>query len=208
MMSPLPTWSPHYLLVLLLLLPSAEAHTHGETLTGALQTAGVRNPAAMSESLLRHELLTVTDVAELNAAEGAELFDGLRAASIPLGDRARLRKAVGRHGLNVDEREQMVNVVSPRRMQGEPNNTEQAEEDKGVSSDVIAIILTGLTAVTGYVLQARQVHLGPTWCTLPGEPRESLPREPASRERQAHPPHPPTIEHTKCNATVRVLDTH
>jgi hypothetical protein len=35
----------------------------------------------------------VADVAELNAAETAELFDEMRAASVPLGDRARLRKA-------------------------------------------------------------------------------------------------------------------
>jgi hypothetical protein len=30
-----------------------------------------------------------------------------------------------------------------------------APEDKGVSSDAIAIILTGLTAVGGYILQAQ-----------------------------------------------------
>ena len=59
----------------------------------ALQTAGVRDPAAMTESLLRAELRTVADVAELDTAEAVELFEELRAAMVPLGDRSRLRKA-------------------------------------------------------------------------------------------------------------------
>jgi hypothetical protein len=58
-----------------------------------LQTAGVRDPTAMTESLLRAQLRTVSDVTELSAAEAVELFGELRAASVPLGDRARLRKA-------------------------------------------------------------------------------------------------------------------
>ena len=59
-----------------------------------LQTAGVRDPAPMAETLLRAELRTVDDVAELDTAEAAELFDELRAASVALGDRSRLRKVV------------------------------------------------------------------------------------------------------------------
>jgi len=46
----------------------------------------------MTETLLRAELRTVSDVTELDTAEAAELFDGMRAASVPLGDRARLLK--------------------------------------------------------------------------------------------------------------------
>ena len=64
----------------------------------ALKTAGVREPAAMTESLLRAELRTVADVAELDVGEAAELFEELRAASVPLGDRSRLRK-VARGGV-------------------------------------------------------------------------------------------------------------
>ena len=68
----------------------------------AIQTAGVRDPAAMIESLDRAELRTVADVAELSNAEATELFGELRAAAVPLGDRARLRKVaqdVGRQGV-------------------------------------------------------------------------------------------------------------
>ena len=57
----------------------------------ALQTAGVREPEAMTTTLLKAELRTVSDVAELSAAETAELFDDMRAAMVPLGDRSRLR---------------------------------------------------------------------------------------------------------------------
>ena len=39
----------------------------------ALLTAGVRDPAAMTESLSRAELRTVADVAELDVAEAAEV---------------------------------------------------------------------------------------------------------------------------------------
>ena len=39
----------------------------------ALQTAGVRDPAPMAETLLRAELRTVDDVPELDTAEAAEL---------------------------------------------------------------------------------------------------------------------------------------
>jgi hypothetical protein len=44
----------------------------------------------MTEGLLRAELRTVLDVAELDTAEAAELFGALRGASVPLGDRSRL----------------------------------------------------------------------------------------------------------------------
>jgi hypothetical protein len=43
-----------------------------------------------------------------------------------------------------------------RRLQVVDAESKAAPEDKGVSSDAIAIILTGLTAVGGYILQARQ----------------------------------------------------
>ena len=58
----------------------------------ALQNAGVRRPAVLTENLVRAELRTVEDVAELSEAEAAELFGELRSAAVPLGDRARLRK--------------------------------------------------------------------------------------------------------------------
>jgi hypothetical protein len=68
----------------------------------ALLTAGVRDPAVMTESLIQAELQTVGDVAELSTAEAAELFGELRAASVPLGDRARLRKVAWVHSIAWD----------------------------------------------------------------------------------------------------------
>jgi hypothetical protein len=44
----------------------------------------------MTASLLRAELQTVVGVAELSDAEAAELFNELRTASVPLGDRTLL----------------------------------------------------------------------------------------------------------------------
>ena len=64
-----------------------------------LLTAGVRDPAVMTESLIQAELQTVSDVAELSAAQGAELFGELRAASVPVGDRARVRKFAWVHSI-------------------------------------------------------------------------------------------------------------
>ena len=64
----------------------------------ALRAAGVRDPAAMTEGLLRAELRTVADVAELDAVEAAELFGVLRNAAVPLGDRSRLRKVASGSG--------------------------------------------------------------------------------------------------------------
>jgi hypothetical protein len=40
-------------------------------------------------------------------------------------------------------------------LQSESEQPAVAEENKRVSSDVIAIMLTGLTAVAGYILQVR-----------------------------------------------------
>ena len=66
--------------------------TSPTTLDCALQTAGIRDPVAMTKTLLRAELRTVGDVGGLDIPEAAELFDDLRAASVALGDRSRLRK--------------------------------------------------------------------------------------------------------------------
>ena len=86
------------------------------TVECALRAAGVRDPATMTASLLRSELRTVKDVAELDSAEAAELFDELRAAAVPLGDRSRLRKAARGSG------------CSASRLHGGALSTEPTEE--------------------------------------------------------------------------------
>ena len=53
----------------------------------------------MTETLTQAELRTVSDVAELDTAEAAELFGELRAAAVPLGDRARLRRVAWVHSV-------------------------------------------------------------------------------------------------------------
>lgn len=58
-----------------------------------LESFGVRDPTPIVAALSQAALHSVKDVSMLNEAETAELFEDLRAGLIPLGDRARLRKA-------------------------------------------------------------------------------------------------------------------
>ena len=148
----------------------------------ALRTAGVRDPAAMTESLLRAELRTVGDVAELDLAEAAELFDELRTASVPLGDRSRLRKAArggvwggvrGGFGVTCDPRtwpeETLREKVAaaghlearePGRSDWEPSaQHRRLQSGGGVSIEVVAIAFTGLIGMVGYAVQALDKRL-------------------------------------------------
>ena len=148
----------------------------------ALLTAGVRDPAAMTESLSRAELRTVADVAELDVSEAAELFEELRAASVPLGDRSRLRKAArggvwgGGHGRSAvifepgahhDEAPQETlcekadagHETPPGsgrqdRERGQSAQHRQLQSSGGVSIEVVAIAFTGLIGMVGYAVQA------------------------------------------------------
>ena len=153
----------------------------------ALLTAGVRDPAAMTESLSRAELRTVADVAELDVSEAAELFEELRAASVPLGDRSRLRKAArggvwgGGHGRSAvifepgahhDEAPQETlcekadagHETPPGsgrwdRDRGQSAQHRQLQSSEGVSIEVVAIAFTGLIGMVGYAVQARFLSL-------------------------------------------------
>ena len=99
------------------------------------------------------------DLAALDADEHAELVTTLQRGGVALGDRSRLRvwaeskEAGGDHMLWIDP-EQRLSSTLPRRVQ--ESEGKAAAEDNGVSSDTIAIMLTALTAVAGYILQARQ----------------------------------------------------
>ena len=65
-----------------------------------LQAFGVRDPTAIVAALSQAALHSMADVSMLNAAEATELLEDLRAGAIPLGDRARLRKAATSSGKN------------------------------------------------------------------------------------------------------------
>ena len=165
----------------------------------ALQTAGVRDPAAMTESFLRAELRTVADVAELDLTEAAELFDELRTASVPLGDRSRLRKAArggvwggahGGFGVICDPRtwpeETLREKVAaaghleargPGRSDWEPSaQHRQLQSGGGVSVEVVAIAFTGLIGMVGYAVQARSAQKA-------SQAQASLGREAAERDK-------------------------
>jgi hypothetical protein len=138
----------------------------------ALQNAGVRDPAAMTESLLRAELRTVRDVAELDTAEAAELFDELRAEAVPWGDRSRLRKVAWIDSIAWDCQQwggpgdqsammfQSSNLPPLHEtIVGTTKNAphRQLQAGGGVSIEVVAIAFTGLIGMVGYAVQARSI---------------------------------------------------
>jgi hypothetical protein len=147
------------------------------TIECTLRSAGVHNPAAISANLLRSELRSMEDVAELDMAEVAELFEELRAAAVPLGDRARLRKAARLSGA-VDRTHPFVKLeysVPPAEPSGKARGgslatglqfcAEEHSEVRtdrqlqsgggGFSIEVAAIAFTGLIGMVGYAVQAR-----------------------------------------------------
>jgi hypothetical protein len=171
----------------------------------ALRTAGVRDPAAMTETLLRAELRTVTDVAELDVAEAAELFEELRAALVPLGDRSRLRKVApggvwgGVHGASaaIFEPRTHLHDEAPEETlcdksgagherppglgrwdweRGPGAQHRQLQSGGGFSIEVAAIAFTGLIGMVGYAVQARSQKKA-------SEAQASLLREAAERDK-------------------------
>ena len=169
----------------------------------ALQTAGVRDPAPMAETLVRAELRTVDDVAELDTAEAAELLDELRAASVALGDRSRLRKVVrggawgGVHGGfgvtyesgDVPTPEETLREKGGAGHQRTPGPVRSDREEGisaqhrqlqsgggGFSIEVAAIAFTGLIGMVGYAVQARSAQKA-------SKAQASLELEAAEREK-------------------------
>ena len=156
----------------------------------ALQTAGVRDPAAMTESLQLAELRTVADVAELDTVEAAELFGELRAAAVPLGDRSRLRKAASTHSMIWDRQQwggpgDQTSIMfqsdslppSHETIGGKATDVphRQLQAGGGVSIEVVAIVFTGLIGMVGYAVQARSAQKA-------SQAQASLGREAAERE--------------------------
>jgi hypothetical protein len=161
----------------------------------ALQTAGVRDPAPMTETLIHAELRTVGDVTELSVAEAAELFAELQAAAVPLGDRARLRKVAWVHSIAWDRQQGQqqsggIGEQSAMMLQSgsvpplhktigykTPNAPHrQLQSGERVSIEVVAIAFTGLIGMVGYAVQARSAQRAST-------AQASLGREAAEREK-------------------------
>ena len=106
----------------------------------------------MTERLIQAELRTVGDVAELDTAEAAELFGELRAAAVPLGDRARLRKASRGHQQRGEPGEQSAmmfqsgSLLPSHKTIGDKTTNahhRQLQSGGGVSIEVAAIAFTG-----------------------------------------------------------------
>jgi hypothetical protein len=101
------------------------------------------------------------DLAGLNADEHAEMMTALQQEGVALGDRSRLRvwmqstEAGEDHVMWIDPGQRLSSTLLRTLQESEGK---AAAEDNGVSSDTIAIILTGLTAVAGYILQNRQAE--------------------------------------------------
>ena len=139
-----------------------------------LQATGVRDPAAIAAALSQAALHSVADVAGLNGGETAELFEDLRAAAIPLGDRARLRKA----SEHANAHHPFAKMLRPldgarhRRLQGATSSSDRG----GVSIEVVAIAVTGLIGMVGYLVQARSAQKA-------SDAQASLGLEAAEREK-------------------------
>jgi hypothetical protein len=145
----------------------------------------------MTEGLIKAELWTVADVVELNAAEAAELFGELRTASVPLGDRARLRKVAWAYSIAWDrhqsggpgEQSAMMFQSGTLPPSHEPTSDKttnahhrQLQSDGGISLEVVAIAFTGLIGMVGYAVQARSAQKA-------SQAQASLGREAAEREK-------------------------
>jgi hypothetical protein len=153
----------------------------------------------MTEGLLRAELRTVADVAELDAAEAAELFGELRAASVPLGDRSRLRKVAwgsvqgafraggsavisepgdtSRVKAGVEPCTSMPEAELTDREGGPSAQHRQLQSGGGgFSIEVAAIAFTGLIGMVGYGVQARSAQKA-------SDARASLAQEAAERDK-------------------------
>jgi hypothetical protein len=111
----------------------------------------------MTASLLSAELRTVQDVAELDTSEAVELFHGLRAAAVPLGDRSRLRKAARGSGFSALPLHGGVlsDASIGERRAAEVTKRRQLQTSGGFSIEVAAIVLTGVLGMLGYIVQAR-----------------------------------------------------
>jgi hypothetical protein len=140
-------------------------------ITLAIQAAGVRDPAAIVAALSQAALYSVADVAELNQAEAAELLEGLRAATIPLGDRARLRKTYENEGRH----HTLANTLRHRHLQAGATHTTGGGGD-GMSIEVAAIAFTGLIGMAGFIVQARSTQKA-------SEAQASIEREAAERDK-------------------------
>jgi hypothetical protein len=116
----------------------------------------------MTASLLHAELRSMADVASLNGVEAAELFDELRAAAIPLGDRSRLRKAS--EGLEKEKarrhyhQTQVVPGAEDAAASLGEHDRRQLQSGGGFSIEVAAIVVTGLIGMIGYIVQARSAQ--------------------------------------------------
>jgi hypothetical protein len=153
----------------------------------------------MTEGLLRAELRTVADVAELDTTEVAELFGELRGASVPLGDRSRLRKVAWgsvqgalRGGSTVDlfvptdnacgkaraglKTMPRADVRSDRRGGPCEQHRQLQSGGSGFSIEVAAIAFTGLVGMIGYAVQARSTQKA-------SEARGGLEQEAAERDK-------------------------
>jgi hypothetical protein len=136
----------------------------------------------------------VQDVAELDITEAAELFGELRAAAVPLGDRARLRKAALQFAGRADRIRQIELFVNsedglPQLLSSDKGSLTYAAEHSqtptgrqlqsgagGFSIEVAAIVFTGLLGMVGYVVQARSAQKA-------SEAQASLERDAAEREK-------------------------
>jgi hypothetical protein len=153
-------------LVVLAAAHCAAAVERQSPLHAGLLAARVAEPAKAAGVLRQLSLDSSThwrhDLASLNTDEQARLVHALEQGGVPLGDRSRLRvwveSGVGGNPMDTTHLNGGPDKSGTARalQTNSVDTTIRTPEEDGVSSDTIAIILTGLTAVAGFLLQARQ----------------------------------------------------
>ena len=103
--------------------------------------------------------LAPAELGRLSAGEHAEMMESMRAAEITLGDRFRLRVLAEAAGFAaaVEERPETHGRHEQRRLQEDATKT--TKRDDGLSSDSVALIVTVVIGLVGYLVQAHMARV-------------------------------------------------
>lgn len=149
------------ILVLVLALPCRSALVTTTALAD-FNVAYLRHPAPVASVLESAGILTPDELYRLNVEELAELKLELRDRGTVLSDRAKVRELwEGRtRPWHTDQRQLACRTQPFHAEEGCPKRQLQESEgpaqESSVNLDTMAIVLTGVVGIVGYVLQARQ----------------------------------------------------
>jgi hypothetical protein len=150
--------------VLVLTVPSSVSGSPSKHKQGAVpltpgvlrELAGLRDPAATGAVLGSLGLLTVGDVTMLNTEEKAELRLALVTGGVLLSERAKFRRALDE--TRRDTEQKTPSSGTSQRVLQEGDGAKGSGASSGLTSDTIAVLLTALLAIAGYLVQNKQAQ--------------------------------------------------